>query len=45
VRGAQKSKKDSQVVSLLALLGSARAKAAHKKLVKLTLGVDFTNIL
>jgi hypothetical protein len=30
MRGAQKRKKDSQVVSLLKLSGSARAKAARK---------------
>ncbi len=30
MRGAQKRKKDSQVVSLLTLSGSARTKAARK---------------
>jgi len=39
-RGAQKRKKDSQVINLFTLLGSARAKAVHKysMLVKLTPG-------
>jgi hypothetical protein len=32
----QKHKKESQAISLFALLGSAQAKAAHETLVKLT---------
>jgi len=45
-RRSQKHKKDSQVVNLFfTLLGSTSIKAAHKMLVKLTPGVDFTKVL
>jgi hypothetical protein len=40
-----KAQRNSQSVSLFVLLGSARVKAAYRKLVKLTLGVNFTNNL
>jgi len=46
VHRSPKRKKDSQVESLfLALLGSVCVKSAHRMLMKLTLGVNFANIL
>jgi len=40
-----KAQKDSQVISLFALLGYLCEKAAHKMLMKLTKGVNFIYIL
>jgi len=37
-------KRYSKAVSLFVCLGSAQVKAAHKMLVKLTPGANFTNI-
>jgi len=45
MRRSQKRKKDNQVVSLFALLGSAPVKAASKMLMKLTPAVNFKNNL
>jgi len=44
-RRSQKCKNDWQFDSIFALMGSAGVKGGHKMLMKLTPGINFTNIL
>jgi hypothetical protein len=45
VSGAQKHKKDSEVLNFFTLLGTTHLKAVHRTLMKLDPGVNFINTL